>query len=111
MNIQTLQEMEKVFLRSGHKVADPPLLVSDDGVMGRGSKRIRVNPGGMNVGGLDAQGFAPFGKVVQGMDVVTKLYSGYGQQPDQQMITMEGRAYLERAESILDSIKKATIEK
>ena len=61
--------------------------------------------------GLDQQGFAPFGKVVKGMDVVTKLYSGYGQQPDQQMITMEGRAYLEREFPKLDSIKKATIEK
>jgi len=54
--IQTLQEMEKVFLRSGHKVADPPLLVANDGVIGRGSKRIRINPGGINMGGLDSQG-------------------------------------------------------
>jgi peptidyl-prolyl cis-trans isomerase A (cyclophilin A) len=28
---------------------------------------------------LDAQGFVPFGKIVQGMDVVDKLYSGYGE--------------------------------
>ncbi len=34
-DIQTLQEMEKVFMRSGHKVADPPILAADDGV-GRG---------------------------------------------------------------------------
>src|SRR5690349_14999737 len=34
---------------------------------------------------LDAQGFPPFGQVVQGMEVVDKLYSGYGRNnvPDQ----------------------------
>ena len=38
---------------------------------------------------LDAEGFAPFGQVVQGMDVVDKLYSGYGRMnvPDQGRIT------------------------
>ena len=55
-DIQTLQEMNKVFMRSGHKVADPPLLVANDGVIGRGSKRIRINPGGINIGGVDQQG-------------------------------------------------------
>ena len=55
-DIQTLQEMEKVFLRSGHKVADPPLLVANDGVLGRGRKKIRIAPGGINMGGVDSQG-------------------------------------------------------
>jgi hypothetical protein len=55
-DIKTLQEMQRAFMRAGHKVADPPLLVADDGVLGRGSKRIRISPGGINVGGLDAQG-------------------------------------------------------
>jgi len=55
-DIKTLQEMQKAFMRAGHKVADPPLLVADDGVLGRGSKRIRISPGGINVGGIDAMG-------------------------------------------------------
>src|SRR5262245_45044309 len=29
--------------------------------------------------GLDGQGFAPFGKVTTGMNVVDKIYSGYGE--------------------------------
>ncbi len=54
--IETLQEMEKVHLRSGHKVADPPLLTVDDGKLGRGDRRIRVNPGAVTMGGLDLRG-------------------------------------------------------
>jgi peptidyl-prolyl cis-trans isomerase A (cyclophilin A) len=61
---------------------------------------------------LDAQGFPPFGQVVQGMEVVDKLYSGYGRNnvPDQGRITTEGNAYLTKAYPKLDYIKKATIE-
>jgi cyclophilin family peptidyl-prolyl cis-trans isomerase len=61
---------------------------------------------------LDAQGFAPFGQVVQGMEVVDKLYSGYGRSnvPDQQRITKEGNDYLQKSYPKLDYVKKATIE-
>lgn len=55
-DLLTLQEMERVFLRSGQKVADPPLLVADDGVLGRGNKRVRLIPGGMTMGGLSPAG-------------------------------------------------------
>jgi len=62
---------------------------------------------------LDGQGFAPFGQVVEGMDVVDKLYTGYGRQnvPDQGRITAEGNAYLNKEYPKLDYIKQATIEK
>lgn len=55
-DIKTLQEMEKTFLRSGHKVADPPLLVAHDGRLGRGRRKIRLLPGGLNYGAVDEAG-------------------------------------------------------
>lgn len=69
---------------------------------------------GDNVG-LDGQGFSPFGKVVDGMDVVDKINSEYGEGapngngPDQQRIQMEGNAYLKKDFPDLDYIKSATI--
>ncbi len=62
---------------------------------------------------LDADGFAPFGQVVVGMDVVDKLYGGYGRTnvPDQRRIKSEGNAYLTADYPRLDFIKTATIER
>src|SRR5262245_19330948 len=55
--------------------------------------------------------FAPFGQVVEGMEVVDMLYTGYGRQnvPDQQRITNEGNAYLTKEYPKLDYVKTATI--
>jgi peptidyl-prolyl cis-trans isomerase A (cyclophilin A) len=58
---------------------------------------------------LDADGFAPFGLVVSGMDVVDKLFSPGETQPDQRRILREGNEYLQKEFPKLDFVKKATI--
>jgi len=60
---------------------------------------------------LDATGFSPFGEVVQGMDVVDNLYSGYGGAPaDQfQLIEAQGKPFLDQNFPMLDRILTATI--
>jgi peptidyl-prolyl cis-trans isomerase A (cyclophilin A) len=61
---------------------------------------------------LDADGFAPFGQVVVGMEIADKLYGGYGRTnvPDQRRIKSEGNAYLTAEYPKLDFIKSARIE-
>ena len=70
-----------------------------------------------NSASLDAQSFAPVGKVVSGMEVVDDLYAGYGDMapmgtgPDATQIQMQGNDYLSRNFPHLDYIRKATIER
>jgi peptidyl-prolyl cis-trans isomerase A (cyclophilin A) len=71
------------------------------------STQLFINFG--NNGRLDSMRFAPFGKVVSGMEFVDQIYSGYGEQPDQGRITAEGNAYLEKEFPRLDYIKTARI--
>ncbi len=71
---------------------------------------------GDNVG-LDRMGFSPFGKVVEGMDVVDKINAEYGEGapngrgPHQGRIQQEGNEYLKKTFPNLDYIKSATILK
>ena len=60
---------------------------------------------------LDADGFAPFGQVVDGMDVVDAINAQYRQQPDQTLVQESGNAYLNKNFPKLDFIKKASIVK
>ena len=61
--------------------------------------------------GLDRQGFAPFGEVISGVEVVDKINSQYGEKPEQGRIQMQGNAYLGKTFPKLDYINKATIVK
>jgi len=65
---------------------------------------------------LDAQGFSPLGKVVSGMDVVDKIYSGYGESAGggmragkQDRMLNEGNAHLDRDFPKLTRIVRARI--
>ena len=41
---------------------------------------------------LDSQGFSPFGEIVEGMTVVDKINSQYGEKPDQSQVQSRGNA-------------------
>lgn len=58
---------------------------------------------------LDGQGFAPFAEVVEGMEIVDQLHSGYGEQPNQGHIRTKGNAYLDASFPRLDGIVKASV--
>lgn len=58
---------------------------------------------------LDHMGFAPFGSVVEGMDVVDKIYPVYGESPRQDLIMEQGDAYLKANFRDIDRIKLAQI--
>ena len=65
---------------------------------------------------LDKEGFAPVGRVVRGMEVVDRLYAGYGEDAGggmrggkQGKIFAEGNAYLDREFPLLDRLVRAVV--
>ena len=77
------------------------------------SAQIFVNYGDNSY--LDESGFAPFGKVVEGMESVRDLYSGYGEGepngkgPGQGKVYRRGNDYLKAEFPELDYITRASI--
>jgi len=76
--------------------------------------QIYINTGDQSR--LDAMGFAPFGRVVEGMDVVDNLYAGYAERSGggmraghQGKLFDEGNAYLDRDFPLLDKLIRAEI--
>lgn len=66
--------------------------------------------------GLDSQGFAPFGEVIEGMDVLDRLHSGYGDAasnggmgPEQRQIQERGNDYLKAEFPELDYINTVRV--
>ena len=65
--------------------------------------------------GLDRQGFSPFGRVSEGMDVVDAIYGGYGEGapsgkgPRQDLAQTQGNTYFRKSFPELDYIKTARL--
>jgi homoserine O-acetyltransferase/O-succinyltransferase len=77
--------------------------------------QIYINAGDQSK--LDAGGFAPFGKVIEGMEVVDRLYSGYGERSGggmraghQQRLFEEGNAWIDREFPLADRLLHALVE-
>jgi len=65
---------------------------------------------------LDSTGFAPFGEIVEGMEVVDRIYAGYGEDAgggmrrgDQTRMLTEGNAHLDRDYPLLDQIVRIEV--
>jgi len=103
------------------RIADDPVTQSNKpgsitfATAGANTRTTQVFISLANNGNLDGMGFAPFGRVVKGMDIVGRFYSGYGEGaphgrgPDQGRVQSEGNTYLERDFPKLDYIKKAAV--
>jgi peptidyl-prolyl cis-trans isomerase A (cyclophilin A) len=83
---------------------------------GPGTRTTQVFINYRNNDRLDGMGFAPFGEVVEGMQVVDSLFGGYGDAapggrgPDQYRMHVEGEKYLARQFPKLDKVVKARVE-
>jgi peptidyl-prolyl cis-trans isomerase A (cyclophilin A) len=99
------------------KIGDDPVKRSNTrgtiafATTGRNTRTTQVFINLRNNTTLDTQGYAPFGKVVAGMHVVEKLYSGYGDQPSQykQAMVTQGSAFLRKNYPKLDRILTARV--
>ena len=82
---------------------------------GPGSRTTQVFINLVDNVALDGMGFPPVGVVTEGMAVVDSLYTGYGEAPpggfgpEQELISSQGNAYLERDFPKLDFIRTARL--
>jgi peptidyl-prolyl cis-trans isomerase A (cyclophilin A) len=80
------------------------------------STQVYINLGDNTARNDIEAGFAPFGQVVEGMDVVEKLYGGYGEHSGggmraghQDQMFEDGNSYLDREYPKLDKLIRARI--
>lgn len=100
---------------SNAEIADDPVIASNEpgsisfASRGPGTRTTQVFINYENNARLDGMGFAPFGRVVEGMEIVEAITAEYGQDPDQHRISTHGNAYLQAEFPNLDYIKQATL--
>lgn len=99
--------------RSRHIEDDPVKMSNERGTVtfamaGKGTRTSQIffNTGQKNEF-LDKEGFAPFGKVISGMDVVDRIFNGYRERPQQGAIQQQGNRYLEKEFPKLSFISRA----
>lgn len=80
------------------------------------STQVYINLGDNSARNDSEAGFAPFGQVVEGMEVVEKIYGGYGEHSGggmraghQDEMFAGGNTYLDREFPKLDKLVRATI--
>ncbi len=64
---------------------------------------------GMLLDAADGFGFPPIAEITSGVEVLDRIFPGYGEAPDQGRIMAEGNAYLGRDFPKLDAIKSARV--
>ena len=103
-------------LASQNIVDDPPQQSNAYGTVtfatsGTDSRSTQVFVSTRDNSYLDSMGFSPFGRVTAGMNVVTSLFTGYGEETMQHNAEMqsEGNAFLERSFPRLSTIRSARI--
>ena len=100
------------------RIPDDPVMASNEpgtitfAMAGPNTRTTQLFINYKNNAGLDSQGFSPFGRVVEGMEVVESFNDEYGSTPasNQQRIGEEGDAFLDKHFPNLDAILSATIE-
>ena len=115
-------EVSKLWNMKGPLLDDKRVLSNQRGTLsfakaGPNSRRTQVFINLADNGKLlDADGFAPFAKIVEGLPVIDELYTKYGELenrggagPDSGKIELQGNAYLIRFFGSLDRIKSSVI--
>ena len=68
-----------MFLQARHRFSQPAIYGFSNTAPNTRSTQVYINLGDNSARNDKEAGFAPFGRVVEGMDVVEKLYGGYGE--------------------------------